>query len=406
MSLVTRCTACGTLFKVVADQLKISDGWVRCGQCAHVFDAHANLVDSQPASLASKASVMPEIAPISAISPASVVVIKTLEEQFNSLVMPQDSPHDSAYLQAYSQSGLKASSAKGDRALLQAAQSTSDANTAGSANSVMPDQELFAPGLLRNSDEIDSETGPSTASWASSEYASQQPDYMGISRGASISRSAEPTSLGACESSMPQMPSRPPGINTTEHSTQPLPTPSFVKQAQRTARWRSPWVRLGLVGLSVLLMAALALQVTLREKDWLAASYPQSKAGLDKLCQLAACRIEPLKQIEAMVVESSSFNRINKNNAQLEAAVQSYKLVVTLKNTGSIPVATPHIELSLQDIQDQTILRRVLSPADLNSSLERLMPVQEMTGSLALQIPTAQLAGSRINGYRVLAFYP
>ena len=47
MSLVTRCTSCGTLFKVVADQLKISDGWVRCGQCATVFDAQANLVDMQ-----------------------------------------------------------------------------------------------------------------------------------------------------------------------------------------------------------------------------------------------------------------------------------------------------------------------------------------------------------------------
>ena len=37
MSLITRCPACGTKFKVVTDQLKVSEGWVRCGQCAEVF---------------------------------------------------------------------------------------------------------------------------------------------------------------------------------------------------------------------------------------------------------------------------------------------------------------------------------------------------------------------------------
>jgi hypothetical protein len=64
------------------------------------------------------------------------------------------------------------------------------------------------------------------------------------------------------------------------------------------------------------------------------------------------------------------------------------------------------VELSLQDAQDQPILRRVLSPADLGSSLQTLAPAQDMAGSLTLQIDTAQLAGSKIQGYRVLAFYP
>lgn len=43
MSLTTRCPACGTTFKVVPDQLRISEGWVRCGQCAEVFDANTAL---------------------------------------------------------------------------------------------------------------------------------------------------------------------------------------------------------------------------------------------------------------------------------------------------------------------------------------------------------------------------
>jgi predicted Zn finger-like uncharacterized protein len=42
MSLKTRCPACDTIFKIVPDQLKVSQGWVRCGRCAEVFDAAAH----------------------------------------------------------------------------------------------------------------------------------------------------------------------------------------------------------------------------------------------------------------------------------------------------------------------------------------------------------------------------
>ena len=45
MSLATRCTACGTIFRIVEDQLRVSDGWVRCGRCAEVFDARELLFD-------------------------------------------------------------------------------------------------------------------------------------------------------------------------------------------------------------------------------------------------------------------------------------------------------------------------------------------------------------------------
>src|SRR5665647_163510 len=44
MSLITRCPACETLFKVVPDQLRISEGWVRCGQCDDIFDASLHLL--------------------------------------------------------------------------------------------------------------------------------------------------------------------------------------------------------------------------------------------------------------------------------------------------------------------------------------------------------------------------
>ena len=60
-SLVTRCPACGTLFKVVPDQLRISEGWVRCGQCDEVFDAQAQMQ--------SHIVVLPEAAASSTVVP-------------------------------------------------------------------------------------------------------------------------------------------------------------------------------------------------------------------------------------------------------------------------------------------------------------------------------------------------
>lgn len=45
MSLATRCVTCGTVFRVVQDQLRVSGGWVRCGRCSEVFNAVESLVD-------------------------------------------------------------------------------------------------------------------------------------------------------------------------------------------------------------------------------------------------------------------------------------------------------------------------------------------------------------------------
>lgn len=39
MSWITRCPACGTTYQVAPDQLKIAQGFLRCGQCQYAFDS-------------------------------------------------------------------------------------------------------------------------------------------------------------------------------------------------------------------------------------------------------------------------------------------------------------------------------------------------------------------------------
>ncbi len=429
MSLVTRCTACGTLFKVVADQLKISDGWVRCGQCATVFDAQANLV-AQPMPLDAPVSTSSNASATDAIEGKKFGVDSVRDSSFNhqdreALLAAFDSSpsalgaaprFDAATVPAAlgmppsatpptSFSGFSSGfSVRPPEALASSPQPAqlaglkADAGTDSLLDSKL-DSRSFRPGVLRDTGEIDSETGPSSSSWAASEYPSQGISYA--TNDHSISVSAEPTTLNTPPRDTSLQPSLPDvdllGPNTT---------PTFVAQAQRAKRWRSPWVRLALGLILLGLLAGLGLQVALQEKDRIAAQWPQAKPWLQQICAYAGCQVQPLKRIESITVDASSFNRINKNNAQLEAATQSYRLSVTLKNTGPLPVALPHVELSLQDAQDQPILRRVLSPADLGTNLPALSPAQDMAGSLTLQVDAAQLAGNRINGYRVLAFYP
>ena len=50
MSLVTRCPACATTFRVLPTQLSARGGRVRCGKCSSVFDGVANLLTEEAVS--------------------------------------------------------------------------------------------------------------------------------------------------------------------------------------------------------------------------------------------------------------------------------------------------------------------------------------------------------------------
>lgn len=69
--LVTRCPACRTAFRLVADQLRLRQGLVRCGQCDTVFDAREHLIEVPVAASAPTPSTSPSPSP-AAPAPVSV----------------------------------------------------------------------------------------------------------------------------------------------------------------------------------------------------------------------------------------------------------------------------------------------------------------------------------------------
>jgi len=73
MSFLSRCPACATTFRVVDDQLKLANGWVRCGACQHVYDALPSL-HHEPAAPDAPAVPVPVATPVPAAAPAPMPV--------------------------------------------------------------------------------------------------------------------------------------------------------------------------------------------------------------------------------------------------------------------------------------------------------------------------------------------
>ena len=69
MALATKCPQCAALFRVVADQLKLRGGLVRCGQCRAVFDAIGSLTYVDDTALAQTRTITAATQPMA--KPAS-----------------------------------------------------------------------------------------------------------------------------------------------------------------------------------------------------------------------------------------------------------------------------------------------------------------------------------------------
>ncbi|MBB3005501.1 DUF3426 domain-containing protein [Cupriavidus alkaliphilus] len=71
VKLVTRCPACRTAFRLVADQLRLRQGLVRCGQCETVFDAREHLIEIPlPAGTTAGSAPAPSQKPAASATPA------------------------------------------------------------------------------------------------------------------------------------------------------------------------------------------------------------------------------------------------------------------------------------------------------------------------------------------------
>lgn len=377
MSLITRCPSCRTMFKVAQDQLKASQGWVRCGQCEQVFDATAHLVQEPPALTTPLTTPPPGggAAPTAraasvAGSPPKSWEEEMVEAEFGDLAAQHDTPLDDLQLETPDASAWREPGFTEDLEHLPPPRSAEPPLRSDGGGFPAPSAPLprFAAATM---------AGPHEAAYHAPSQAGQ--------------------------ASMP---------SNSDHDGQEAEALSFM----RRSRWRHPAVRALLFLLCCLLSLGLLLQVARHERDRIAAREPALRPWLHVLCEQLDCAVEPLRQIESVVIDGSAFSKIRD---------ELYQLNLTLRNKAPVNLALPAVELVLTDVQDQVLIRRVLLPQELGAGSgaaqddglrtqgeSRLIRSGgEFQATVLMEIKNGNRAAGaslegRVAGYRLLAFYP
>lgn len=320
MSLLTRCPACATWFKVVPDHLRVAQGWVRCGQCAEVFDASVQLMEQAAADTRDP----PDAGPGAPDSAESVLAIES-EPPASPTV-----PVDDAVIEPVWR------------------------------------HESAGPVVIDPSGPVEPQLEPEPP---------PQPDPQ----------------LQA----QPQLDSQPSDpVEPSLDAGYGIPASyAWANTPAKEPPSRSRRVALGLICL--LLAVLLALQVLVSQRDWLAARWPVLVPRLQAMCLALGCRIEPLRQFDAVVIEASAFQHLQADRFQLSA---------TVRNTATWTVAMPAIELVLTDAQDTALLRRVLQASELGVS-PTLPPRAELSLARELSV-LAPVDAAAVAGYRLALFHP
>ena len=175
--------------------------------------------------------------------------------------------------------------------------------------------------------------------------------------------------------------------------SEPGDMPSFVREAERAARWRQPRVRAALALACAAAALSVAGQWMLAQRDLIAARSPALKPLLTTACSAIGCEVRAPRSLEALRVESSGLVRVEKSDL--------YRLTVALRNLRAHEVALPALELVLTDTQGQLIARRVLRAAEVGARVGALAT----GGELTLQA-TLQVGGGTVAGYTIELFYP
>jgi predicted Zn finger-like uncharacterized protein len=343
MSLATRCTSCSTVFRVVQDQLKVSEGWVRCGRCDAVFNALEGLFD------------------LGRESPPDWEKTRVLPEDIDDAGLPAAAAADLAaggVDEPADATGLKD---------IASTPSTLDALLADPV-----DAHLFGP--RKRADSAPKPAGQIGAR-DRVEFSDARFDSDLFAENASASDDEHVESATT-------------DVAVLETTTRP----EFLRRADRRARWRSGPARGLLVAASGVATLMLTLQFGHHYRDTLAAQWPALQPVLASWCSQADCALQAPRRLADVFLETSALT--------LTPARDAFVLSVNLRNRATVALAAPSIDLNLTDSNGRLVARRALSPRDF-----RAPEVLQAGAEAAMQL-TLTTGAATVAGYTVELFYP
>jgi len=459
MSLATRCPVCQTVFRVVQDQLKVSEGWVRCGRCAKVFNAFEGLFDLErefPALRSPTPSqrVLDDLAtrnrqpkppspwqddvetlaavrdasgathpPQPASGPVPGAAGATAPLRRNTGPAPLDALATDPDADATVGPGARGGAVTSSVALEPAAvQPSSAASTRPADASAAPTRApARAPANAPAPTPTVAETHPApmaaratTAAPAQPAPAAEpligiraEPAFLPGERAAAVAPPEDPAfealfkSDGEAEGPVSTRDDvdivldgpgvEPAALDSGDAVDSRLLT--FVQQADQAERWRRPWVRVSLAVAALVLVLLLAAQLVIARRDAVVSRWPDSRAWVRALTEPLGLRIEPLRRIDQLSVESSGLTRIDDGPV--------YRLVLVLRNRADSSLLVPAIDLSLTDATGALVTRRVLAASELGALRTTIGAGQE------LPLQALLMAGEHVlSGYTIEIFYP
>lgn len=387
MSLATRCSACGTAFRVVQEQLKVSEGWVRCGHCGEVFDALEGLFDLErdPATDWPATGLEPSAATVSDTATVAEPVAAAGPDARPS------GPPAQASTAAAQQGGNPARMAP-----------TAIVDTMPSPPLADPPAFFVDPGRptpaaetpppadpAQNPDPIDaqlfqSRRGERRRASAVQAWDHDRPDFSDARYDSDLAAEPDPDSAGT------------EAIDSTADPSlleSAAAHPEFLRRAEHRARWERPRARAVLLGIALTAVLGLGLQIAHHFRDEVAARWTGAAPMLATWCGWVGCRLEAPRHIEQISVESTILARVPGSDA--------FRLAVTLRNRAATPLATPSLDLTLTDAGGRLVIRKALAPLDLTPPMPTLGPGAEVVLQSLLET-----SDPRVIGYTVEIFYP
>jgi predicted Zn finger-like uncharacterized protein len=147
----------------------------------------------------------------------------------------------------------------------------------------------------------------------------------------------------------------------------------------------------------LLLIGALAGQIAHHYRAELAVTAPSLRPLLEAGCAALDCDIPLPRHVDLVSIEASD---LQVDPAQGGALTLS----ATLKNRASYAQAWPLLEITLTDVQDNAVLRRVLQPADyLPPKVDPTVFPPNGEAGLRLWLEAKDTVAA---GYRLYVFYP
>lgn len=357
--LAARCPTCHTTFRVVADQLKLRGGLVRCGRCEAVFDGREHLL------------TLPD--PL----PDTPVEAEPVEYSADTTVAPDTVPEQSVDVTDESAYILLAN------ALPQA--------DPGPETETETETPNYASGAF-----LDREASSDL------EGATQLPDTT------ADPIAPPPASPVAARMRYTQIATRQPrGIfSSTDCGSVHRPIvedddalPEFVRKAEAQARAAKSPHRWHWRGVFALLILGALLQALYFWRGTVVVTYPQLRPMLAHTCALLGCDIPPAVHIDALLIDASQLQKPDDTH-------DHYLLNVSLRNRSNAHVALPALELVLTDLHDGLIVRRALLPQDYLAASDLGLARTGLAPDSELPVQVRFRSRQPAANYRVLMFYP